>query len=112
MSRISKTQNYAILWLNYQGFEPIKIADELKLTEKQVTNILEKGVGDKTSKNSSIKTVKSSFDSKSKNMMITNKEKGIAIMTKEASQLNDEVKKERKTPTRYANDSVIYRPNK
>jgi len=110
MSRVSKIHNYAILWLNNQGVEIINIADELKLTEKQVKSVLENGVDDKVSKNTPVKTVKSSANSKSKNMMITNKDKGIAIMTKEASQLNDEVKKPRQLPTRYSNDSVIYRP--
>lgn len=114
MARLSKTQNYAILWLNSQGVELVKIADELGLTEKQVLSVIEKGIDTKISENAKIKTVKSSANSRSKNLMITQtagkKTKNVAIMTQEASQLNDELKKNQSGSNRYK-DNVIYRPN-
>ena len=114
MARLSKTQNYAILWLNSQGTDLVKIADELGLTEKQVLSVIEKGIDTKISENTKIKTVKSPANSRSKNLMITQtagkKTKNVAIMTQEASQLNDELKKTQSGSNRYK-DNVIYRPN-
>lgn len=114
MAKISKAQNYAILWLNNQGIETVKIADELNLTEKQVLSVLEKGIDNKISKDTKIKTVKSVVSSKSKDMMITKTSakgtKNVAIMTQEASQLNDELKKQNSTSSR-SRDNIIYRPN-
>jgi hypothetical protein len=117
MAKITKIQNYAILWLNYQGIESIKIADELKLTEKQVLSVLEKGIDSKVSKDSTIKTVKSSVNkSRSKDLMITQTSakgtKNVAIMTQEASQLNDDLKKiNTSTSSSRAKNNIIYRPN-
>ena len=117
MAKVTKIQNYAILWLNHQGVETIKIADELKLTEKQVLSVLEKGIDPKVSEESTIKTVKSSVaKSKSKDLMITQTSakgtKNVAIMTQEASQLNDDLKKNN-TSTSFSRvkDNIIYRPN-
>ena len=42
MAKINKTLGYAISWLNSQKKSPIEIADELKITEKQVLTALEK----------------------------------------------------------------------
>lgn len=115
MSRLSKTQNYAILWLNSQGLEALKIADELKLTEKQVLSVLEKGIDKKVSENSSVKTAKSPVNSRSKNLMITQtagkKTKNVAIMTQEASQINDELKKNYNSSSSRYKENIIYRPN-
>lgn len=114
MARLSKTQNYAVLWLNSQGLDLVKIADELGLTEKQVISVIEKGANHKISANSPVKTVQSPANSRSKNLMITQtagkKTKNVAIMTQEASQLNDELKKSQSGSKKYK-DNVIYRPN-
>lgn len=116
MSKITKIQQYAVLWLNHQGVEAIKIADELKITEKQVLTVLEKGIDDKISKNNTVKTVKSSAGkSKSKDLMITQTSakgtKNVAIMTQEASQLNDDLKKNQNSTSSRYNHNIIYRPN-
>jgi len=111
MSRINKTQTYAALWLNSRGWAISKIANELDLTEKQIQNTINK-VAEKSNK-SAIKTVSEPVTkSSSKNLMINetaNKSKNVSIMTKEASMLNDELKKKTYTPVR--NNTGIYRPN-
>lgn len=93
MSRLTKEQTYAIRWLNSQGIEPIEIATELSITEKQVQKILEKTTN--SSDNPKIKTAKSPV-SKSQDMMIrhtsSKNTNNVSIMTKEASQYNDTVK--------------------
>lgn len=111
MSRINKVQNYAALWLNSQGWSITKIANELELTEKQIKNTIDKA--NKNTENSKIRTVSSPMaQSPSKNLMIretANKKTHVAIMTKESSMINDEIKKQQSAPVR--NNTGIYRPN-
>lgn len=115
MARLSKTETYAILWLNSQNQSTEDIAKELALTVKQVTGVVEKN--SKTIRGESpIKTVSESAakNSKSKNLMITHtrdkKTNNVSIMTKEASSLNDELKKD--FTTKRFNENTIFRPNK
>lgn len=95
MSRINQTQIYAVLWLHSQNWEISKIASELTLSDIQVKNALKKHA----TTAEGIKT-KSSVVSKhpnSKNLMITESQSGkhnVAIMTKAASEINDESKKQ------------------
>jgi hypothetical protein len=111
MSRVNKTQSYAALWLNSQGWSITKISNELDLTEKQIQNLIEKS--QKTNDSNPIKTVSSPVaTSPSKNLMIretANKRNNVSIMTKESSMLNDELKKKTAPPVR--NNTGIYRPN-
>lgn len=88
MSKINKIQKYATLWLNSQNRSVEDIAKELDLTEKQVSGIIQNGT-----KSEVIKTKSQPVGSSpSKNLMIretANKNKHVAIMTKEASMVND-----------------------
>lgn len=108
MAKISKIQTYAVLWLNYNSWSVEKIAEELNLTEKQITNVIE------PKKDSSLKTKSEPVgSSRSKNMMIretANKKSHVAIMTKESSMINDEAKKNQ-TITKPEETPGIYRPN-
>jgi len=107
MSRLTKEQTYSIQWLNSQGMSSIDIATELSITEKQVEKILEKS--SKVSDEPKIKTAKSPV-SKSHDMMIrhtsSKNTNNVSIMTKEASQYNDQV---RPTPSNNKADH-IFRP--
>lgn len=112
MARLNKIQKYAVLWLNSQGWPPTKIANELSLTDSQVTNTVRStGASGEEPK---IKTVSSPVknQSPSKNLMITEsagKTRSVSIMTKEASQLNDDFKKTANAvPKR---QKGIFRPN-
>lgn len=116
MARLSKTETCAILWLNSQNKSPEEIAQELSLTTKQVVGVIEKNGKTLPAGESPIKTVSESTakKSKSKNLMITQtrdkKINNVSIMTREASSLNDELKKNFTTKT--FNENTIFRPNK
>lgn len=110
MARINKMQKYAILWLNSQGLDPEAIANETKLGVTQINNTINSAT-DKPS-NKGVQTKTSPVNgSRSKNLMITqssNKTRNVSIMTKEASQLNDDLKKNVSTPNKI--QKGIYRP--
>lgn len=116
MARLSKTEIYAIRWLNSQGKNIIQIADELKLTEKQVQNTVEKNhvsnkettIKNATEKANKKNTVTDLIITKTSNKKINS----VAIMTKEASEVAD--------ANRNSNNNIsisksfknsIYRPN-
>lgn len=111
MPRLNKTQTYAIQWLNSQNKLPVEIADELKLSEKQVLGVLEKA-STSTTEDSNIKTTKSPASTRSQNLMIRHtagkKTNNVAIMTGEASALHDEMKK--KTGFNPNTEKAIFRP--
>lgn len=113
MAKVNQTQIYAIRWLNYEGKTVEFIATELDLTEKQVLNIIEKYSSTKTAETDKVKTVTSSI--KSKDLMITKtaakNHNSVAIMTKEASELNDAMKKNPRPDTRSDAQKGIFRPN-
>jgi hypothetical protein len=114
MSRLSKTQIYAIKWLDYQNFAAIKIADELKLTLKQVSTVLEKQ--SKTGEENKIETKSSPVSSnKPKNFMVNQtavkKTNSVSIMTKEASAIHDELQKKAEQSSVKRPNNDIYRPN-
>jgi hypothetical protein len=119
MNKITKTQTYAVCWLHSLNKSSIEIADELKITEKQVLNILEKNTSPKIEQTEDvIKTATSSTAQKvtPKDLMITHtsakKTNSVSIMTKEASELGDELRK--KTPNSNKTDQQrgIFRPTK
>ena len=115
MSRLNKTQVYAIKWLDYQNFAAIKIADELKLTLKQVTTVLEKQ--SKTGEENKIETKSSpvSSSNKPKNFMVNQtavkKTNSVSIITKEASAIHDELQKKADQLSVKRPNNDIYRPN-
>ena len=95
MSRINQTQIYAALWLHSQNWEISKIASELKITDAQVKNALKKY--EATVEGIKTKSSVVSKNPNSKNLMITESQSGkhnVAIMTKAASEMNDEAKKQ------------------
>lgn len=104
MATINSSKKYAILWLNSQGKSDKDIATELSLNIDAVSKIT-----------SEIKPVENQDKSvspiNSKNLMITHtagkKTNTVAIMTKEASELNDA--KAKKIPQRQI-DRGIFRP--
>lgn len=111
MARLNKTHRYAIQWLNSQSKSSIEIAQELSLPEKQVVSVIEKYA--KTASENNIKTAKSS-SSRSQNLMIREtagkKTNSVAIMTGEASMLNDELKNKITNPSNPKTDNCIFRP--
>lgn len=116
MSKLNKTQTYAISWLNYIGNDIDDIATELELTTKQVLSVIEKTQTTKSKEDlDPIKTASKSAAKKivSKNLMVnqtaSKKTKNVMIMTPEASMHHDEMRK--KTTTINKNQQHIFRPN-
>lgn len=110
MARLSKTQIYAIRWLDSQQKSASEIAEELNLKEDQISKTIEKYSISKKETNS-IKDAKSPV-SRSQNLMIretsAKKTNNVAIMTKEASELNDHLKNQ---PTAHpVTEKAIFRP--
>lgn len=106
-------QKYSILWLNSQNTSIDHIAKELSLTEKQIRSVIETT----DQKTSTVPIAKSSASSsRSHNLMIREtagkKTKSVAIMTGEASMINDEYKKQLSGDQQKNTDKYIYRPNK
>ncbi len=116
MSNIKKNQTYSILWLNSQGWDNEKIMQELTVSNDQIKKTLEKYEIINQDSKKNIKTTSSV--SRSKNLMITEtsgkRQKTIAIMTKEASELNDELKKTNVLPNlnKQKIEKNIFRPSK
>lgn len=104
MSNISNTKQYAILWLATQGKTSEHISKELKISLSDVEYV----ISTKQSENS---TEPTTAPINSKNLMITHtsgkKNNSVAIMTKEASELNDV--KLKNMPSRDDNKG-IFRP--
>lgn len=99
MASISNAKKYAVLWLHSQGKESEYICKELSLSDAQVSEII---ASNKPSETVAIT---------SKNLMITHtagkKANHVAIMTKEASELNDT---KLKKMANINNDKGIFRP--
>lgn len=114
MPRLSKTEIYAIRWLNSQGKTIEQISNELKISDTQVKKTLEKNHVSSDTKNS-IKTATEKTTSKMKDLMITKTSSkninSVAIMTKEASEISDANKKTNTTSISKAFKNSIYRPH-
>ena len=100
--RLNKTQKYAIQWLMHQNKSAAEIVKELKIPEKTVSNFMAKNTVATTEKTTNV----TSAPVNSKDLMIrhtSNKNNNtVAIMTKEASEVNDEAKKKAtQTNTKY-----------
>lgn len=106
MSKLNKTQIYAIRWLANQGTTQESIASELDLNIEQVTKTLEKyGASNKTS---AIEEKQS--PAKTSNMITetsVKKTKNVAIMTKEASEQHDAMRHKTRPIN---NENSIFRP--
>ena len=111
-TRITKIQKYAILWLHSQGQESESIAKELNIETKSVDRTLEKTT--KTKDSNKIQTTSEVVGRpSSKDLMIrhtsSKKNNSVAIMTKEASEVNDHAR-----PANTANprsQKHIFKPN-
>jgi hypothetical protein len=107
MSKLNKTQIYAIRWLANQGTTQERIAAELDLNIEQVIKTLEKyGSSDKSNaieeKQSPVKQSSMITETSGK------RTKNVAIMTKEASEQHDAAR--HKTQTVNNNENSIFRP--
>jgi hypothetical protein len=109
MSRLNKTQNYAINWLHSQNKSVDDIATELGLNVEQVSKSLEKASTNKPVKTGSEPVAQSKPD------LMINKtagkgNSGVSIMTREASERNDAVRS--KTTINNLRSDAIHRPKK
>ena len=114
MAKLSKTNKYAISWLNQQGMTNEEISKELTLPLTQVARCIKT----ETSKESGTASENEPVSKQSsKDLMITKTSgKGnshVAIMTKAASEVNDEEKKKMEQTTNSSLDTPgIFRPIK
>lgn len=103
MKKLNKNQEYAVLWLRQQNKNAAQIAEELEISLDRVEAAIRQNTDP-------VKATKS----KSKDLMITQtsnkKTNNVAIMTGEASALNDDLKKKFKGNTK-DNQDYIFRPN-
>jgi len=110
MSRISKTQIYAICWLSSQNKTIDKISEEIKLSVDEVTKVLEKHF---SNQNKNIKTGSEKVDIKNNNLMINQtsgkNNPGVSIMTKEASEKADAMR-DKTTSKILESNKAIFRP--
>jgi DNA-directed RNA polymerase specialized sigma subunit len=106
MPKLNKANHYAIQWLYGQGKTDEQIADELGISKKQVINVTSK-IQKPVEENST------PAQPDSKSLMITQTSgKGtnsVAIMTKQASELGDALKKSHVAPK---SSTGIFRPKK
>lgn len=110
---MENNNKYAVYYLSDSGMDPAKIAKELKLKVKDVRDIINNKQNDNNSTNN-IKTTSSKVTSK--NLMITETAakgtKSVAIMTKAASEVNDEFKKKMSSTQSRTAKNAIFKPNK
>jgi hypothetical protein len=116
MSRINKTQKYAILWLHSQGWDRNQIISELELTDSQIKNVLKANQSSDNRLNNKIETGSSVVAKlpNSKNLMITESQSGmhkVSVMTKAASEINDENKKQIVSRSTKDLSKYIHKPN-
>lgn len=106
MSRISKSNTYAIRWLDYTQKSPEDIASELKLNVQQVKDVLEKygrSDGNVPTTQQPVSRVRKMLSSTS------NKNHPITVMTSEASIAIQDSQNNK--PSTKDQQSYIYRPN-
>lgn len=102
MAKLSKVNRYAILWLKSQGLSSEVIRKELGVTLKQIESVeLTQTTQQAQTDSNNRKT--------SKDFMIhetANKVNSVAIMTKEASSMNDDFKKINKSNNNRNQNSI------
>jgi len=104
MARLSKVNKYAILWLKSQNKSNEDIQKELDVTVKQIESV-EPAQTESQSENSNTRKT-------SKDFMIhetANRVNSVAIMTKEASSMNDDFKKTNKPNNTNRNQNNIHK---
>lgn len=97
--KISKTTVYAIQWLNHKKMSIADIAEELNIAEEAVAGVIAQDASEDAASRLS-KLMISETASK--------RNKGVSIMTKEASFLSDEISK--KSNPNKKDNSNIFRP--
>lgn len=105
--RVSKTQQYAMLYMLEHGEDDSEIIKQLKVTQEQLDRFKEKNRVEETN---NIKTTSQPI--KSGDLMIKNTSqkgnKGVAIMTKESSMKSDS-SKQRYIPSNRSD--CVHKPN-
>lgn len=105
MAKLSKVNTYAILWLDHAGYTTDQIIEEIGVTEKQVASVLD------VKRTTPTTTPKHN----PKNLMITHtsgkKLNNVAIMTKDASAMADDARKNAPTSVGRNQEKNIFRPN-
>lgn len=113
MKNTDNTLKYAALYLQSQGKTNTEIGKELGITTQQAKSLVKTESTKKSKAGDSIKTVTSPVNSK--NLMITQTEakkiRSVAIMTKAASEVNDEFKKTLGPTVSRTGKDAIFRPN-
>jgi transposase len=111
MAKLSKSNTYAVHWLNSQGQSIEQIAKELGITTKQVSSVIEKQASAGSDTNIPVATSKVG---KYPNLMINQtsakKSKSVAIMTKEASEVHDAARS--KLVPKNKEMKGVFRPNR
>lgn len=108
-NNLSKTKQYAILWLNSQNISINDISKELKINSNDIVATIDQYVPKANDSNNVSQPITSH------NLMITHtagkKSNTVAIMTKEASELNDHKNKNQSQPVPNKNlNRDIFRP--
>lgn len=116
MARITKSEKYAVLWLNEHGWTTDSIVKELKLTLSQVNSVIKTHNQNTKTSNNTIQTSSTpvSTQTNPKNFMITESHGGlhkVSVMTKAASEIGDEARKKNMQHTNLKSLPHIYRPN-
>jgi DNA-binding transcriptional regulator GbsR (MarR family) len=115
MARLNKSQKYAILWLNSTGMSVDDISRELELEIKQINNVLEKNINvlSEAVIPTKAEPVNQNPKTSSKDLMIRHtaakKTNSVAIMTKEASEINDHARNQNQMNPNIQKN--IFRPN-
>jgi hypothetical protein len=117
MKKKDNSLMYAALYLESQNMSVEDIGEELNLTNQSVRNLLKSSKKPKKevqeSSNKKIKTTSAPVNSK--NLMITKTESkkinSVAIMTKAASEVNDEFRKGLSETVSRTSKDAIFRPN-
>jgi len=116
MAKLSKNNKYAICWLNSQGYSNKEISEEINVPLTQVSRTVKMLTDNKQQEAVVLEEEKVSKKQTSKDFMITKtSEKGnnhVAIMTKTAAQMNDEIAKKNKELINNLDRPGIFRPNK
>lgn len=101
---------YAVYYLVDQGLEPKNIAKKLDVSLKIVKGVIQSRPAEK---NDAIKTTSAKVTSHDLMIRETSVKgtKNVAIMTKAASEVNDEFRKQQNTTVSRIAKNSIYRPN-
>lgn len=109
-TKMNNIHKYAILWLNSQSLSIEDIAQELKLTVKQIQYVLNNQ--SKSNKTDTVHNASEPVKSKMQDLIITDSashKHRVAIMTKAGSEMGDASKKSNVVNSN--NKSYIYRPS-